>query len=775
MSPAIRCPQCGAPLTEGAQTAPCPACLMQLGFESWRQSDADRIDSEEDPCEARVAFASGTGNELPNPEELGRYFPSLEILGLVGRGGMGAVYKVRQRELDRVVALKIILPDVASDPGFSERFTREARVLARLNHPRIVTIHDFGKRGELYFLVMEFVDGVNLRELLRAKKLPPSEALGIIPKLCEALQFAHDAGVVHRDIKPENILVDRKGNIKIADFGLAKLAGAEPSRFQLTGTRQIVGTLHYMAPEQMQGSRGVDHRADIYSLGVVFYEMLTGELPVGKFEPPSQRAPVDARIDSVVLRTLERDPQLRYQHASDVKIAVESIVREEPAVTVAWPPIGVDGSRSQGFPSAWSDFNWVWKLPRRISPGWRLGLGIAAIALCLLLVLSNTPFGQRRLVAAATAGDFGLVDFWLAIGVDANARDERGETALFRAAGEGQTGSVERLLAHGATIDLANGSGETPLMWAAWQGQENAVAFLLQHHANVNQRSRDQETALHKAAFRGHTVIVKSLLDAGLVIDETDEDGETALILAAAQGSLPITTLLLARGANPRAATRDGWTPLMLAARNGHQAIVELLLPVSRVSDVGAKGETALGMALFNGNAGVIELLLDSGAEETGALWLWRGIRFARSGQFVEALPCFERAASDAAISHRVWSVTIEGVRYDVPTPTCFAWLVLGTCQQQIKQSSEAGTSYKKGLENAPESSGPIVLLHRVRQSPGQTEIERIEVTREEIRRHVENPATAWQIRVQIESDEQHGSSRSHSTRRSEQEVRSFF
>src|SRR5262249_8498510 len=128
---------------------------------------------------------------------------------------------------------------------------------------------------------------------------------------------------------PENILLDRKGRVKIADFGLAKLLGQEQGDQQLTGTHQVMGTLRYMAPEQMEGSRQVDHRADIYSLGVVFYEMLTGELPLGRFAPPSQKVQVDVRLDEVVLRSLEKEPEQRFQHASDVKVEVESIARGE--------------------------------------------------------------------------------------------------------------------------------------------------------------------------------------------------------------------------------------------------------------------------------------------------------------------------------------------------------------------------------------------------------------------------------------------------------------
>ncbi len=177
----------------------------------------------------------------------------------------------------------------------------------------------------LPFFIMEFVDGLNLRQLEQSGKLSASEALQIVPQICEALQFAHDEGIVHRDIKPENILVDKKGRVKIADFGIAKILGRQPD-VSITETGGTVGTPHYMAPEQMEKPATVDHRADIFSLGVVFYEMITGELPLGKFAPPSSRkVEVDVRLDDVVLRALEKDPERRYQHASQVKTAVDTI------------------------------------------------------------------------------------------------------------------------------------------------------------------------------------------------------------------------------------------------------------------------------------------------------------------------------------------------------------------------------------------------------------------------------------------------------------------
>jgi tRNA A-37 threonylcarbamoyl transferase component Bud32 len=318
------CEQCGNKMAADAPQGLCPQCLMKLGLPTEAQTppSAGRVGQG-------VTHTGQPGSGLfvpPDPKELADQFPQLEIIELLGQGGMGAVYKARQKQLGRAVALKILPPQTGQDPAFAERFNREARSLARLNHPNIVTVYDFGHSPEgLYFFIMEFVEGTDLRKVLSSKQLSPAEALAVVPQICAALQFAHDEGIVHRDIKPENILLDTKGRVKIADFGLARLMNQTEIAFTLTQADQRMGTPHYMAPEQIEHPHQVDHRADIYSLGVVFYEMLTGELPIGRFDPPSQRVQMDVHLDDVVLHTLEKAPDRRYQHASELKTDVEAI------------------------------------------------------------------------------------------------------------------------------------------------------------------------------------------------------------------------------------------------------------------------------------------------------------------------------------------------------------------------------------------------------------------------------------------------------------------
>jgi biopolymer transport protein ExbD/predicted Ser/Thr protein kinase len=302
----------------------------------------------------------------PSPAELEEKFPQFEILECLGRGGMGIVYKARQKALDRIVAIKILAGEWQDEPGFAARFEREAKLLAKLNHPHIVTIHDFGSAGGLYYIVMEYVDGVNVRDLLRDGRLEPKQALAIVPPICDALQFAHDHGVVHRDIKPENILLDRDGRVKIADFGIATIAGEAADRS---------GTPAYMAPEQARHEAAIDHRADIYALGVVLYEMLTGERPGEGIEVPSTRVNVDVRIDEIVLRALEGKPELRYQTAGEFKTVVETVAATSSAPPVAAPqPRVAIPATAQGPQSRDGRFAWIALLLTFVGTPFLLGL-----------------------------------------------------------------------------------------------------------------------------------------------------------------------------------------------------------------------------------------------------------------------------------------------------------------------------------------------------------------------------------------------------------------
>ena len=320
------CRNCRGTVSTVSERQLCPACLAIDGLQSNTQNRRERRRSEWTP---------------QSNEEIAALFPELDQVQLIGRGGMGAVYRARQKNLDRVVALKILPPQLMDDPAFAERFAREAQAMARLSHPNILTIHDFGERHGLFFFIMEFVDGVTLRQLTTRGRLSTQEALAIIPQICDALQYAHDLGIVHRDIKPENILLSRRGQVKIADFGLAKLMGTQREALPvpLTATIGAVGTPLYMAPEQIRTPHDVDHRADIYSLGVVFYQLLTGELPGDDTIKPSQISQVDVRLDEVVMRALHHEPGERFQSAQELKTIIQTMTFATAGAMTASPPI----------------------------------------------------------------------------------------------------------------------------------------------------------------------------------------------------------------------------------------------------------------------------------------------------------------------------------------------------------------------------------------------------------------------------------------------------
>ena len=394
-SKAFLCPVCGGELTESGL---CPRCLLAEA--------------------ARPTAAPGTtrGTAPPSLEDVTAAFPKFELIELIGTGGMGSVWKARQPSLNRHVALKLLPASLAErDPAFAERFEREGQFLARLHHPNIVTVHDSGRAGAFFYLVMEFVDGVNLRQAMQASRFTSQQALAIVPKICDALQYAHEEGVLHRDIKPENILLDTKGRVKLADFGIAKVVSQSESApgevvmeknavspdQSLTVGDATLGTPNYMAPEQIAKPADVDHRADIYSLGVVFYELLTGELPIGRFAPPSERSSADPRLDGIVKQALEKERARRQQSVAEVKTQVETVTNSalnpSAASERALPPWKMpqvawrEGGRAIQWPVVWNQLAFsfgvqaatvllIWLLAGRLFP-----LGYS-----LLLVVVNT-------------------------------------------------------------------------------------------------------------------------------------------------------------------------------------------------------------------------------------------------------------------------------------------------------------------------------------------------------------------------------------------------
>ncbi|MFY0567781.1 serine/threonine-protein kinase [Archangium lansingense] len=328
---------------------------------------------------------AGTALELRPPEGEGTFvggsveLPGYELVRVLGRGGMGEVWLARQKSLHRMVAVKVLPPRLAKDPEFVTRFDKEATALAALNHPNIVQIIDRGVAGDHYYFVMEYVEGRSLRDVMR--ELSPPEALRVALQVARAIESAHDKDIIHRDLKPENILLDARGHVKVADFGLAGIRRPD-SRLQLTATAVAMGTLNYMAPEQRRDAKNVDGRADLFSFGVVLYEMLTGELPVGRFKLPSERVQgLDKRVDEVVARLLENEPEARYQKAAEVCQALEGLVS-----STSLPPGALRAEEERS------------PVKRRLRWGWRKVSTVLTVLGGLVVIFA----GARKLLGQAT-------------------------------------------------------------------------------------------------------------------------------------------------------------------------------------------------------------------------------------------------------------------------------------------------------------------------------------------------------------------------------------
>jgi len=323
----MTCLRCGRTNPEGARF--CASCGNALAGDPESQALADNptLTTGPFPASGSRGGRSGPSIQLPPGARLGTRY---EIVSLLGQGGMGAVYKAHDRELDRTVALKVIRSEMAAQPDVLERFKREILLASKVTHKNVLRIHDLGEAGDLKFISMNYVEGANLKTLLqREGPLPLERALPLIHQICEALQAAHEAGIVHRDLKPQNILIDGDGNAYIADFGISR---SLESGGTMTETGAILGTVDYMSPEQARGETP-DHRGDIYSLGVILYEIFTGNLP---FESPNalsvmmkrihEDAPAIRRsrpenpawLSAIVARALKRDVAARYQSVGEV-------------------------------------------------------------------------------------------------------------------------------------------------------------------------------------------------------------------------------------------------------------------------------------------------------------------------------------------------------------------------------------------------------------------------------------------------------------------------
>ncbi len=259
--------------------------------------------------------------EAPKIEELQPYFPGYEIISFIAQGGMGAVYRAKQTSLDREIAIKILPKHLGEDESFREQFKAEAQSMAKLNHPNLIGVYDFGEANGMLFIIMEFVYGKSLYHSAYGKQIDQEEASRIIADLCNGLAHAHDAGILHRDIKPANILLDEKANPKLGDFGLARPVD---EREEAGGV--VFGTPGYTAPEVINHPDAVDKRSDVFSLGAMLYELLTGKVPLDNYKPVSQAARCHPEFDKIIRRAIHPSPAMRYNDASELGQAIRDLM-----------------------------------------------------------------------------------------------------------------------------------------------------------------------------------------------------------------------------------------------------------------------------------------------------------------------------------------------------------------------------------------------------------------------------------------------------------------
>ena len=311
------CPECGRSYQASAVMGQCPTCLMAAAIGPEQAREADRPKSLD-----------------PTRADLEKAFPELEVIECLGKGGMAAVYKVRHRAVDRLAALKVLLVDPIDDPIMADRFAAEGDILKSIDHPHVIRAFSAGERAGYLYLLLELVQGPTLRQVMQSGPIPPLTAIYAAIHISNGLGYVHQRGFIHRDIKPDNILLHAGsepfsdaldkflaagGRLRVADFGLATTACDLPGKRQLTLPNHRLGTPDYMAPECRNGVSRADLRMDVYGLGVMIYEMLTGDLPLGRCPVPSRRCNVIPEIDDVVMKCLEHDPARRYSDASVVR------------------------------------------------------------------------------------------------------------------------------------------------------------------------------------------------------------------------------------------------------------------------------------------------------------------------------------------------------------------------------------------------------------------------------------------------------------------------
>ena len=571
-----------------------------------------------------------------NPESIGGY----QILGELGRGAMGVVYHGFDKGIGRPVAIKVIRIDPGTTPEagaqLRQRLIREASVAGKVAHPGIVTVYQLGEDGGNVFVAMEYVEGSSLEHLLTNNPLlDRGWALEILRQIADSLDYAHKSNVVHRDIKPANILVRGDGRVKVADFGIAKIAAGATSG--LTGTGMSIGSPAYMSPEQIQATQ-IDGRSDQFALGTIAFQMLAGRLPfkgdtahtlmyqivtADPFAAQPDDAPLAAGVRAALGRALAKNPGDRYPDCA-------SFVRELTAAAAVAAPVSQTSTVKMDpqpapapAPSPAASKSWM-LLP--------IGGGLVVLLLLIggaVYWFSRGPATtgaqqtstEQPLIKAISDGTPADVNKLLSPGT-VNAANPDGMTPLLAAITYGKVDIARSLLAKGANVNGANHNGDTPLMIAAegtayLPNNMPLVELLLAAKPNIEAQDTQGRTALHRATEEGKLDVARMLLDRGAPIDKRANDGATPLFYSVQFGKVPVLELLIERHAQVELADASGNTPLMIASEGNaylpnNAPMVEALLGAgAHVDSVDAQGRSALYRASTEGKVDAMRLLLD--------------------------------------------------------------------------------------------------------------------------------------------------------------------
>ena len=580
----------------------------------------------------------------------------------LGVGGMGMVLQARDLSLnDELIALKLLFPHLVKDRTIFERFRNEVLIARKLTHPNIARTYDFGQADEgIFYISMEYVEGSSLNARMQQhqdKILPFGEILWVLHEVCQGLAYAHSQGVIHRDLKPDNILISHTGQVKLADFGLARSLTHEHA---LTKTGEAVGTPLYMSPEQIQNEK-VNAKTDIYSIGIIAFELACGRVPFYdenwfqlatmhiKHPLPDVKIYRDDLPEwyiDFISRCCEKKASKRYQTSTDVGLALEErfpeherelrptpayayLLKRDPELLrgarlgrgafrrfapyalstvltlmlVLAPIFWIRGSESRR--------DYFGEMLLRIENSTGLSLGIIKEVLG-----ANYSFGVEDVSLLVSKGDLSTLNLLLQAGLDPNVKNSQGVPLLSQAITNEKLDVAKLLIDKNANVDEQDKDGHTPIYYAVQEESIDSIKFLISQKADLNVQTSQGKSPLMLAVRSGNTNVVSILLGFGALASVLDSEGKTALIEAVESSNIAVIDLLLQYDARPNNTMNNGLNALMVAVKEGNLGLARKLIShgasVNAVSD---KGESSLILAVQQDNVAMVEVLAQSGAD----------------------------------------------------------------------------------------------------------------------------------------------------------------